>query len=332
MTDAKQAATGRWEWLLGEFGIDPKYLKNKHGPCPICGGEDRFRFDNKDGRGTWFCNSCGAGDGFDLVMQVTGMGFQDVAKRVESLAGQAPEKKRDFTKPLPVQKRKMLLNRTWKKCTGEVHLEYLKNRGLVDTIDFLTSDVRSCWQLYYQDNETFPAMVCMVRDPKGRPVSLHRTFLFPNGSRQKKMMPPLGELKGAAIHLIEPEKADVLVVGEGVESALSAWLMVVGRHDWNYSWERVACWATISSFGMENVEIQVQRPDSSRRIAHLIVAGDSDKNFVGQAAAYKLASRYAKGKNVIDQVTVYRPGTLGQDANDVYCGSDWDAMMKESKA
>lgn len=28
----------------------------RHGPCPICGGKDRFRVDNKDDDGTWYCN------------------------------------------------------------------------------------------------------------------------------------------------------------------------------------------------------------------------------------------------------------------------------------
>ncbi|NYY79755.1 hypothetical protein DMH17_06695 [Raoultella planticola] len=36
----------------------------------MCGGADRFRFDDKEGRGTWFCNQCGAGDGLKLVEKV----------------------------------------------------------------------------------------------------------------------------------------------------------------------------------------------------------------------------------------------------------------------
>ncbi len=36
-------------------------------------GKTRFRFDDKEGRGTWICNHCGAGDGADLAMKVTGM-------------------------------------------------------------------------------------------------------------------------------------------------------------------------------------------------------------------------------------------------------------------
>src|SRR4029077_5466406 len=50
---------------------------------------DRFRFDDVDGRGTWICSQCGAGDGFALAMLVTGVPFADLAVRVESVVGKA---------------------------------------------------------------------------------------------------------------------------------------------------------------------------------------------------------------------------------------------------
>ena len=33
----------------------------------MCGGKDRFRFDNQNGRGTYICNQCGSGDGLELI-------------------------------------------------------------------------------------------------------------------------------------------------------------------------------------------------------------------------------------------------------------------------
>src|SRR3546814_5882810 len=62
----------RWPTILPQFGISPSYLTGKQTPCPTCGGKDRFRFDNKDGRGTYYCNKCGPGDGVQLVMMKTG--------------------------------------------------------------------------------------------------------------------------------------------------------------------------------------------------------------------------------------------------------------------
>ncbi|WP_308084599.1 primase-helicase zinc-binding domain-containing protein, partial [Neisseria polysaccharea] len=43
--DIKAAARYRWQEIHAAIGIDPKFLRNKHQPCPACGGEDRFRYD-----------------------------------------------------------------------------------------------------------------------------------------------------------------------------------------------------------------------------------------------------------------------------------------------
>ena len=63
---AAEIATGRWGYILPALGMPEEFLKDKHGACPMCGGKDRFRYDNKQGRGTWICNQCGAGDGYSL--------------------------------------------------------------------------------------------------------------------------------------------------------------------------------------------------------------------------------------------------------------------------
>ncbi|GHM17395.1 hypothetical protein ECZU43_14530 [Escherichia coli] len=61
-------ALGHWPRILPALGI--QVLKNRHQPCPVCGGSDRFRFDDREGRGTWYCNQCGAGDGLKLAEKV----------------------------------------------------------------------------------------------------------------------------------------------------------------------------------------------------------------------------------------------------------------------
>ncbi|EKN6297880.1 DNA primase, partial [Yersinia enterocolitica] len=66
VSKAVQAAQGQWKSLLPRLGI-PVAISGQHTACPICGGKDRFRFDDLNGRGTWICNRCGAGDGLSLV-------------------------------------------------------------------------------------------------------------------------------------------------------------------------------------------------------------------------------------------------------------------------
>ncbi len=67
-----------------------KVIKNRHQACPVCGGADRFRFDDKEGRGTWFCNQCGAGDGLKLVEKVFGVSASEAAGKVNAVTGNLP--------------------------------------------------------------------------------------------------------------------------------------------------------------------------------------------------------------------------------------------------
>src|SRR5664280_998163 len=87
MSTIAQLAAGKWPSILSALGIDPVYLKNTHGPCPVCQGKDRFRFDDKGGRGDYFCSCCGAGDGFSLLQKVNNWSFAEAAKQVESIVG-----------------------------------------------------------------------------------------------------------------------------------------------------------------------------------------------------------------------------------------------------
>ncbi|EOO2784768.1 primase-helicase zinc-binding domain-containing protein, partial [Escherichia coli] len=81
-------ALGHWPRILPALGI--QVLKNRHQPCPVCGGSDRFRFDDREGRGTWYCNQCGAGDGLKLVEKVFGVSPSDAATKVAAVTGSLP--------------------------------------------------------------------------------------------------------------------------------------------------------------------------------------------------------------------------------------------------
>jgi putative DNA primase/helicase len=80
------AACGHWPDVLAGLGIDiPR--RGKHGPCPACGGKDRFRLDDKGGRGTFICSQCGSGDGLDLVCRVTNKNPKEAAELLAPLVG-----------------------------------------------------------------------------------------------------------------------------------------------------------------------------------------------------------------------------------------------------
>ncbi len=71
-SDLHRQYDGNWRAVLASLGIDAAVLDGRHHPCPGCGGKDRFRFDDQDGRGTWICGGGGgqpvAGDAFDLLV------------------------------------------------------------------------------------------------------------------------------------------------------------------------------------------------------------------------------------------------------------------------
>ena len=98
--DLKQEARGHWPHILLRLGLPPEALRNRHQPCPVCGGKDRFRFDDKDGRGTYFCNQCGAGDGFDLAMRYQGWDFRRCADEVQRILGNQPSYSAKLQTPL----------------------------------------------------------------------------------------------------------------------------------------------------------------------------------------------------------------------------------------
>lgn len=92
---------GRWPDLLTHFcGLTSDQLSNKHQPCPLCGGKDRYRFDDQDGSGSWYCNKCGGkdqtgggGNGMDLLMRHQGWSYVEACQRIEQHLG--------ITKPIP---------------------------------------------------------------------------------------------------------------------------------------------------------------------------------------------------------------------------------------
>ena len=85
------------------------------GPCPLCGGRDRFLVwpEQNDGRGSYSCRQCGiSGDVIQWLMDVEGMTFRQAAQT----AGRAWEKRPVKSAPQEPQKREKAPARL--RCTG----------------------------------------------------------------------------------------------------------------------------------------------------------------------------------------------------------------------
>jgi len=106
MTRVNDLARGHWPSILSALaGLSSDQLTDKHQPCPLCGGTDRYRFDDQDGSGSWFCNQCGGpqqsgggGTGMELLMRRTDWEFKEAAQRVEQHLGISPQRPEPPTK------------------------------------------------------------------------------------------------------------------------------------------------------------------------------------------------------------------------------------------
>lgn len=89
---------GQWPEILRRLGVDTRFLRNRHGPCPVCGGKDRYRFSDKNGEGWHYCNQCGAGPGIVLLKKLHGWDHATACKAVDEILDG-----RDFAhkRPLP---------------------------------------------------------------------------------------------------------------------------------------------------------------------------------------------------------------------------------------
>lgn len=84
----RAAAVGNYvSTIFPAAGISFSKAAHQHQSCPMCGGDDRFRCDDKRGEGTWICSQCGAGNGFMLVQQYTGLDVYETNKLISGAIG-----------------------------------------------------------------------------------------------------------------------------------------------------------------------------------------------------------------------------------------------------
>lgn len=299
----QQRALGRWRHLLPMCGIHEQFLTGKHGPCPMCGGTDRWRFDDKGGRGSWFCSQCGAGSGVDLVMKLNKLSFVEAKKLIEQ---HLP----DAAVAMPKPKREVDTSRfvnLWRVSqpldgTDPASL-YLAGRGLAHTA--WPSQLRYARKAtYWHDDKTrtdHPAMVALYVSPDRQSSTVHFTYLDERGRKadvpKKRKLAPGKVPYGGAVRLAP--SAETMGIAEGIETALSAMRLF-----------DVPVWAALSAGNL----VKWQPPANVR---HVLVFGDADKSLAGQHAAWSLAYRL-KTEGIEAEVRL--PDEIGTDWNDVLMG------------
>lgn len=277
---ASNLARNHWPEILAHFGIDERHLTGRNFPCPACGGKDRFRFDDKEGRGTFYCNRCGAGDGITLLMRVKGWSFQKAAAAVEQIVGIVPAAPTRKAHTQSDESAVRLCRRLWMEearpvVEGDPVANYLRGR-VGDTP--IPSVIRYHSALTYAHGDAkvtkHPAMLAKVQGADGNGVALHRTYLTSAGRKANVPSPKkiLGSLPpSSAVRLFEA--SECLGIAEGIETALAAFALF-----------GVPTWAAISAGGLEK-----WLPPTG--VKHVIVFGDNDLSCTGQAASLSLAKK-----------------------------------------
>ena len=305
----RERALGRWVDILSSIGVAPKALRNRHGPCPICGGKDRFRFDDKQGRGTWFCSRCGAGDGIELVKRFLNVDFAAAARRIEDEIGAAEPSRRSGRRVDRdhEERRREHIVALWSRSepiSADDHAgRYLRERTGITVVPRCLRYLPR--ERYTEDGSPpswHPVMLARVEPSDeaaalGARSVLHRTYLDRDQgkahvAKPRKMlgtMPP-----GAAVRLA-PHAAD-LGIAEGIETALSASAIF-----------RVPCWAALTAD-------LLAKWTPPARVTTVRVFADNDVSNTGQAAAYELARRLRSlGVKTVGEIPEYQ----GEDWNDV---------------
>ena len=291
------AARGRWKGILTQLGMDAKILDGEHHPCPFCGGKDRFRFDDKEGKGTWWCQCRGDGEsGMALAMRLLNLPFPEAAKRVDQVLGVVQlDDPKAKPKEDPVAILRKIVKGARKVVPGDPVHAYLTRR-CGDLTPELLADIRYQPELYHKPTRTtHPGMLSMMGWDGKKFAGIHRTYLTQEG--QKAAVDPVrmnfGDAGPVRLGPLQPRMG----IAEGIETALCASKLF-----------DLPVWSGICAHGVETWE----PPPEAREV---LILGDNDENFVGQAAANDLAKRL-RALGLVVEVKI--PPQVGTDWADVW--------------
>ncbi|SDD57762.1 putative DNA primase/helicase [Cupriavidus sp. YR651] len=330
----KSWTSAQWDALVRQYlpadVLTDRFWQGKPGPCPICAdGDDRFTYDNKNGRGDWVCRKCNAGspkagDGIELVCRYTGMSYLELQCRLNGeplepltlpAARSASVKARKSSDPEWKRRR---IAKQWTDAKplvpGDRALRYLAARvpGLCAP---LPKALRLGLQDYRHDDVVvgrYWTIVAQFTLPDGRMATVHRTSLDTSRPEKATVISADGEIlpakrndvsalppAGGAVRLMAPRNGE-LGIAEGLETAYAAY-MLFGVPTW-YCLNRVLLSQFVVPEGLGIHTIHI--------FADFDQVDPKTGKSPGMADALTLAKRLrAAGLNVV----IHRPLVRGTD-------------------
>jgi putative DNA primase/helicase len=155
-----------------------------------------------------------------------------------------------------------------------------------------------------------PAMVAPVVDVKGEQTGIHCTYIKPDGSGlyfdkpvdrkdQDYRRECRGVIRGGTIRLADHDPNCELIVGEGVESVLSAMQLY-----------HLPGWTSVCAGGLATLELPAQ-------VRSVLIAADNDKSGTGQRNAAIAYKRWkAEGRSVRVKIPPKDDPDIDVDFND----------------
>lgn len=308
--EVKLKANGQWQGILSAVGAEVPV--NTHTACPACGGKDRFRFDDKDGNGTFICNQCGAGDGLDLVQRVLGVGVTEAAKEVAGIIGidtrsdHQPARERT---PVSAQQQSHKAAQQQKEAGDAAE----KQKRFTARYSGLLSQVQQGESVYLAGKGLTGFMLPLLPDGSILIPLVNATGTVTGAQTIKpdggKRLLTDSTKKGSYYPVNAPENVSEVIIAEGLATALTCHLI---RPDA----------LTVAAIDAGNlIHVAKHFRDQYAR-ATLIIAADNDADNTVNTGREKAE---AAARTVNGQVAI--PATSG-DWNDVYQAEGPDAAVQ----
>jgi putative DNA primase/helicase len=303
------------------------------GPCPFCGGTDRFSINPT--KGNWFCRGHGGGKSpITLAMHIGNLPWKAAAEQLAGpcpsgparplseaeqaernrrrLEAEAAQRAREAQQMQRQEDTREAAKAIWdasRSIDGTLAQSYLYGRNIPP---FQTEVLRFHEGLPYPGkSKLYPALICRVDDMDGELCAIWRIYLRGDGRKAdvENAKLGLGPAGGGAVRL--GGSGSRIGLAEGLESALGAWNVINRQYP---------VWAALSTSGLVGIELplSVERvtifPDGDRPIRK------QGEEFIpavpaGRKAAQSLRDRLAReGLNVV----IAPEPSMGRDYLDIW--------------